>query len=334
MTAPSSPAAQSVETSVLPKKIELVEVGPREGFQFEGIGQPEKISTSEKIRLIEALSTTGLRTIQIASFVNPKQTPQMADAETICTRTNPRPGVAYTGIYLNDVGLRRAIATGRLAISGRLFLTASETFSLRNQRRTLGQDLAMQRSMAEIYRANGYDIECGGVMAAFGCNYEGAVSLDRVISLVSNLQDIASADRGELRTLILADTMGWADPNLIRHTVRAVRDRWPNLRIGLHLHDTRGLGIANVYAGLLAGVDLFETAIGGLGGCPFAGHAGAAGNVATEEVAFLCERLGIETGLDLNSLVSCSKLASIVVGHPLPNKLSSSSLRAESPASR
>jgi hydroxymethylglutaryl-CoA lyase len=317
----------------LPAKIELVEVGPREGFQFEGIGQPDKISIDDKIRLVEALAETGLGAIQIASFVNPKQTPQMADAELVCARVRARPGVVYTGIVLNDVGLRRALAAPGLTITGRLFLTASETFSMRNQRRTPEQDLAMQRAMAAIYRAHGYAIECGGVMAAFGCNYEGEIPLQHVLRLVAGLQDIAGEDGGELRTLILADTMGWADPDRVRRTVSAVHERWPRLRVGLHLHDTRGLGVANVYAGLLEGVDLFETAVGGLGGCPFAGHRGAAGNVATEEVAFLCRRLGVATGVDLEALANCARLASEIVGHLLPSKLVASSLAPNSPMS-
>jgi hydroxymethylglutaryl-CoA lyase len=316
----------------LPTTVELVEVGPREGFQFEGVDQPHKISTDEKLRLIDALAQTGLRSIQIASFVNPKQTPQMADAELVCARVTPRAGVAFTGVVLNDVGLRRAIAANGLTIAGRLFLTASETFSLRNQKRTLHQDLAMQRAMAAIYRAHGYAIECGGVMAAFGCNYEGEIPVQRVLDLAAALQDIAAETGGALRTLILADTMGWADPGLVGRTVAAVRARWPRLRIGLHLHDTRGLGLANVYAGLCEGVDLFETAIGGLGGCPFAGHRGAAGNVATEEVAFLCRQLGIETGVDLEALARCARLASEIVGHPLPSKLATSSLAPRSAA--
>jgi hydroxymethylglutaryl-CoA lyase len=301
--------------------VTLVECGPREGFQFEGIGQPDKISTADKIRFVEALAETGMRTIQFASFVSPRQVPQMADSEAVCAGITKRAGVDYTGIYLNDIGLKRAIATGKLTITGCVYLTASEAFSLRNQKRNLAEDLAMQRKMAAIFRDNGYPVVHGGLMAAFGCNYEGEIPLDRVLQMTASLREIATEAGGALERLSLFDTMGWADPGLIRRTVGAVRERWPDLQISLHLHDTRGLGIANVYAGLLEGVDHFDTGLGGLGGCPFAGHKAAAGNVCSEEVVFLCRELGIETGVDLDRLIECARLAETIVGHALPSKL-------------
>ncbi len=308
--------------SNLPKSVRLVEVGPREGFQFEGIGNPQKISTADKVRLIEMLAGTGLKTLQIVSFVSPRQVPQMADAEDICAQLQLRAGVTYTGIYLNDTGLKRAIAASPpLKVTGKITLTASETFAQRNQRRTLDQDFEMQRRIAALYREAGYPVETASVMAAFGCNYEGPVAIARVLDLVAKLHDITAEVGSTLRTLGLADTMGWADPELIRRTVGAVRERWPALSLTMHLHDTRGLGIANVYASLLEGVDRFDTAVGGLGGCPFAGHRGAAGNVCTEEVVFLCRQLGIETGVDLDALVECSRFAESIVGHPLPSSL-------------
>jgi hydroxymethylglutaryl-CoA lyase len=308
--------------SGLPKFVRLIEVGPREGFQFEGIGNPQKINTDDKVRLIEMLAGTGLKILQIVSFVSPKQVPQMADAEAICSRLKPRPGVIYTGIYLNDTGLRRAIAASPpLSVTGKITLTASETFALRNQRRTLEQDFEMQRRIAALYRQHGHAVETANVMAAFGCNYEGPVALSRVLDLVAKLHEIAAEAGSTLRTLGLADTMGWADPEMIRRTVGAVRERWPALSLNLHLHDTRGLGIANVYAALLEGVDEFDTAVGGLGGCPFAGHGGAAGNVCTEAVLFLCRQLGIATGVDLEAVVECSRFAETIVGHALPSSL-------------
>jgi hydroxymethylglutaryl-CoA lyase len=315
----------------LPKSITIVEVGPREGFQFEGIGQPQKIATADKIRLIEMLADTGVKTIQMSSFVSPKQVPQMADAEEICEKVTPRPGVRYTGIYLNDTGLKRAIATGKLAINGKITLTASETFSLRNQRRSAVDDAAMQRKIAALYKENGYQVVTGSVMAAFGCNYEGPVPIAKVIGLVAELHQIAEEVGSTLKTVMLADTMGWADPELVRRLVGAVRERWPSVRVGLHLHDTRGLAIANTMAGMQEGVDLFDTAVAGLGGCPFAGHKGAAGNVCSEEVVFLCERVGVETGIDLAKLVECARFAEKIVGHPLPSKLINASLECRMP---
>jgi len=318
----------------LPSQVTLVECGPREGFQFEGIGQPDKISTADKIRLVEALAETGMRTIQFASFVSPRQVPQMADSEAVCAVITKRPGVNYTGIYLSDVGLKRAIATGKLTITGRVYLTASEAFGLRNQKRNLAEDLEMQRKMAAIFRDNGHPVEHGGLMAAFGCNYEGEIPLARIMAMTADLHDVAAEAGGALKRLSLSDTMGWANPELIRRTVGAVRERWPGLRISLHLHDTRGLGIANVYAGLLEGVDHFDTGLGGLGGCPFAGHKAAAGNVCSEEVVFLCRELGIETGVDLDRLIECARLAEAIVGHPLPSKLLNSGTARPAQAAR
>jgi hydroxymethylglutaryl-CoA lyase len=306
---------------MLPKNVEIVEVGPREGFQFEGIGRPDAITFDHKLALVDALGRTGLKTIQIVSFVHPKQVPQMADAERILEALQQAPGVAYTGIYLNDVGLKRARNSPQLTLVPDIVLSASESFALRNQRRTLAEDAVAARRMGALYREFGLAVTVGNVMAAFGCNYEGPIPLERVLDRVSVLSDIARETGGRLELVNLADTMGWADPNLIKRTVTAIRERWPDTRIGLHLHDTRGLAIANVYAALLEGIDRFESAIGGLGGCPFAGHSGAAGNVATEEVAFLCARLGIATGIDLDLLLNAAALAETVVGHPLPSRL-------------
>jgi hydroxymethylglutaryl-CoA lyase len=253
--------------------------------------------------------------------VHPKQVPQMADAERILESVRQEPGVAYTGVYLNDVGLRRAMNAPKLTLIPDIVLSASEAFALRNQKRTLADDVAAARRMAAVYQELGLKVTVGNIMAAFGCNYEGAISLDRVLDRFSILSDIALETGGRLELVNLADTMGWADPALIRRTVTAIRERAPDVRISLHLHDTRGLAIANVYAALLEGVDRFETAVGGLGGCPFANQKGAAGNVATEEVVFLCARLGIETGTDLGLLLRASAVAERVVGHPLPSRL-------------
>lgn len=306
---------------MLPRQIEIIEVGPREGFQFEGIGQPDRISTANKIRLIDALSETGLKEIQATSFVHPRQVPQMADAEDVIAGIRQKPGVKYTAVYLNDVGIRRALATGRVDVSGKITLTASETFSKRNQKRDLAQDEEMQRTVAALYRDNGMAVGTASIMAAFGCNYEGPVALERVLDLARKLHEIVEGVGSKLEVLSLADTMGWANPDQVRRTVAAIRQIWPDLRLRMHLHDTRGLGMANVYAALSEGVDSFDTAVAGLGGCPFAGHKAAAGNVCTEEVIFLCRELGIETGVDLDRLIDASRLAQEIVGHPVPSKV-------------
>ncbi len=316
-------------THSLPRAVTLKEVGPREGFQFEGIGQPDKIAFADKVRLIEMLAETGVKNVEMCSFVSPKQVPQMGDAEALCTTVKPRVGVTYSCIYLNDRGLERALAAGLVKVNGKITLTASETFALRNQKRTLAQDYEMQRKMAAVYKQHGIAVTSGMMMAAFGCNYEGEVPLARVLELADALHRIAAEVGSTLRSLSLADTMGWADPEQIRRTVGAVRNRWPELSISLHLHDTRGLGVANVYAALLEGVDRFDAAVAGLGGCPFAGHKGAAGNVCSEEIVFLCRQIGIETDIDLERLVECARFATGIVGHPLPSNLLYPSLRLQ-----
>jgi hydroxymethylglutaryl-CoA lyase len=245
----------------------------------------------------------------------------MADAEAICAGITPRPGVAYNGIYLNDAGLKRAIASGVLAVKGKITLALSETFCQRNQKRSLDEDFEMQRKIAALYRAHGIAVDYGSLMAAFGCNWEGAMPPERVVEFIARLHAIAEEAGSQLKTVNLADTMGWADPGLIRRVIAAIRARWPTLTIALHLHDTRGMAIANLYAALLEGVTEFDTAVAGLGGCPFSGFSGATGNVATEEVVFLCRQLGIETGVDLDALIECARFAQHMVGHPLPSNL-------------
>ena len=152
----------------LPKRISIVEVGPREGCQFEGIGDPQKISTDAKVKLINALAATGVKAIQMVSFVSPRQVPQMADAEAVCAAITPRAGVTYSGIYLNDAGLKRAMLAGVVEVSGKLAFTASEAFSLRNQRRTHAEDADMQRKIAALYLAAGIPVINATIMAAFG----------------------------------------------------------------------------------------------------------------------------------------------------------------------
>jgi hydroxymethylglutaryl-CoA lyase len=299
--------------------IQLHEVGPREGFQFEGIGNPEKISTEDKVRLVNALTQTGLRRIQVTSFVSPKHVPQMADADEVSRRLAPVEGVTYDAVYLNDKGLERAIAAGVYEIEGHISLTASETFSKQNQHRDLSQDIEMQRRQLAIYKEHGIPVHQGSMMAAFGCNYEGDIPTARVLDLVRIMRQLAEEFGTDLTEVLLADTMGWGDPEGIKRTIGAVREEWPDMEIALHLHDTRGTGIANVYAAMETGVRKFDTSVGGLGGCPFAKT--VAGNVATEDVVFMCERMGVETGVDLERLVESVRLAEEIVGHPLPSKV-------------
>jgi hydroxymethylglutaryl-CoA lyase len=307
--------------SSLPKSINLIEVGPREGFQFEGIGDPGKISTDSKVRLVDALSGTGIQTIQVISFVHPKAVPQVADAEEVAKRFKRKPGVKYTAVYLNDKGLERAWNTGKLDFEGHFYLAASETFSKRNTKRTLEEEVTAQRRMIEAHREKGIPIEFAGVTAAFGCNFEGDISLNTLIDRIKVIFELDREYDLNLQKLQLADTMGWANPEQIKRTIGEIKDIWPNLDIGLHLHDTRGTGMANVFAALEMGVTNFDSAVAGLGGCPFAGHRAAAGNVCTEDIVFMCEEMGISTAVNLDTLIECAQLAEDIVGHPLPGKV-------------
>jgi hydroxymethylglutaryl-CoA lyase len=307
--------------SSLPKSINLTEVGPREGYQFEGIGDPGRVSTDSKVRLVDALSETGLKRIQVISFVHPKAVPQVADAEEVAKRFKRKPGITYTSVYLNDKGLERALNTGKIDVEGHVYLTASEAFSKRNTNRPLEEEVIAQRKLIEFQKEKKIPIKGGGVMTAFGCNFEGDISFDKVLSRMKIIFELAQEYDFKIEYFQLADTMGWANPEQIKRTIGAVRNIWPTLNVGLHLHDTRGTGLTNVYAALELGVTDFDSAVAGLGGCPFAGHKAAAGNVCTEDIVFMCEEMGVNTGVDLDKLIECAKLAEEVVGHPLPGKV-------------
>ena len=175
--------------------------------------------------------------------------------------------------------------------------------------------------MLDNYIANGIPVDRGSVASAFGCNYQGDIPVATIIDIVKRIFEMADEYGITLNELSFADTMAWATPDHIKRLIGAVREKWPDQRLNLHLHDTRGMGIANAYAGLEMGVDMFDACVAGLGGCPFAGHKGAAGNVCTEDLVFMCHEMGIETGVDLDKLIDCARLAEDIVGHPLPGSV-------------
>jgi len=309
----------------MPKSIQINEEGPREGFQFER----GPIETRRKIELVDALAKTGLRQIQVCSFVPPKNVPGMADADDVVRGFTPVTGVRYSALWLNEKGLQRALAAGKLDVRGSIALTASATFLSRNQNRTFEENIEAQRRIIEMYRQNNVPVERGSVMAAFGCNFEGDIPVQRVIDLAKQVLDLATEYGLEIKVFNLADTMAWATPGSIKRVVGAMRERFPQLRLALHLHDTRGMGVANTYAGLEMGVDIFDASVAGLGGCPFAAHKSAAGNVCTEDLVFMCDELGIDTGIDIDRLIEAARLAEDIVGHPLPGSvMRGGSLRA------
>ena len=302
----------------LPTHVEIHEEGPREGFQIE----PGPISTADKIRLIEALAETGLHHIQACSFVNPRIVPGWADAEAVIAGFKPRPGVHYTALWFNANGLNRALAfRDKLTVTGSIALTASEAFTQKNLHRSHAENVEAMRKQTALHLENGVPVTRVGVMAAFGCNYQGDISPAQVVRTVEDGFAIAAEAGARIEIISLADTMGWATPPRIERVLSEVRSRWPDQQLSLHLHDTRGLAVANAHAGLRMGVTRYDSTVGGLGGCPFAGQKGAAGNICTEELVLLCEEMGISTGVDLDKLIEVGRMAEEIVGHVLPSEL-------------
>lgn len=302
--------------SDLPKSVIIREEGPREGFQSE----KRFIPTEDKLRFIHSLAQTGLPEVQCVSFVNPKLVPNMADAEQVANGIERVPGVRYTGIWLNLKGFERAMGVP-LDRHGTLQMSASETFSVRNSNRDTAATIEEQRRTLDAYLANSVPVDRAYVMTAFGCNFEGEIAPATVCDRVATIIDIAAERDVTLNTLMLADTVGWANPEAVSRVVGLIRDRWPDLQLGLHLHDTRGTAMANALRGLEMGVEVFDAACAGLGGCPFAGHEGAAGNICTEDLVFLCHELGIDTGIDLDALIESARLAETILGRQLSGKI-------------
>lgn len=301
----------------LPKTVHLMEVGPRDGLQIE----PTILTTAQKLELLDAIADAGVTEIEAGSFVNPKAVPQMADSAEVFAQLNRRTGVTYRALWLNPRGLDRAVETAKVDLDGRLQLTASEAFVKRNTNRSIDETFADIPDWISRYKAAGVAPDSLGMMAAFGCNFEGDVPEERVIGLIARAEAMLVEAGSSLRHVSLADTMGWATPDRIRRMIGAVRSRWPDLAIKLHLHDTRGMAMANAMAALELGVREFDGSIGGLGGCPFAGHKGAAGNICTEDLAYMCEEMGIATGIDLPALIRAAQMAERMLGHPVPGKV-------------
>ena len=311
-------------TMGFPKNVKLYEVGPREGFQIEDAIIP----TKNKIELINRLNETGLSSIEVTSFVNPKWVPNMADAEQLLLGIEKHPTIDYRTVYLNIKGLERAFASN-VKIDGVVSLSASNVFAKRNTNKTADELVQTIPDWVKTYRGFGIPVDQFVVMATFGCNFEGEIALEQVMDVLRKGVNTAAQLGETIQSLKLCDTMGWASPEQIKRTIFAIKNEWPEMDLILHLHDTRGLGIANAYSALQEGVNQFESAIGGLGGCPFAAVKGAAGNVATEDLVFLCENIGIETGVNLQKLLECVELAESIVGRALPGHLKSGGLHLE-----
>ena len=290
--------------TALPETARIREVGPRDGFQNE----PETIPTDEKVRLIGLLAASGLRRIEVTSFVRPDVIPQLSDAEEVLERIERPDGVAYSVLVPNERGLERALAHRGCFDEVNLFLSASETHNRKNVNRSIEESLAGLE--ATIARAREEGLRCEGVISvAFGCPYEGEVPPERVLAIAERL---AAAGCEEIA---FGDTTGMANPRQVGEFFAAARERLAGSELTAHFHNTRGQGLANVHAALEAGIDSFESAFGELGGCPV--PPGSTGNIGTEDLASMLEEMGIGTGVDLARLIEASRAVQELLGRPL-----------------
>ncbi|MEO9321966.1 hydroxymethylglutaryl-CoA lyase [Nocardioides sp. C4-1] len=289
----------------VPARVVLRDVGPRDGLQNE-----PPVPTAAKVELIEALGGTGITEIEAVSWVHPRAIPQMADAAEVWSAVRPRETVRYSSLVPNVVGAQRALAAGFTDLE--VVVSASRTHNLRNLNRTPEESLDAIAEVIELAHTAG--ARCQVIVAtAFGCPYEGEIEETDVVGYALR----ALADGAD--SLCFGDTTGMGSPPRVRRVVGAVRDRAPEAEVALHLHDTRGTGMANLVAGLEVGVDHFDASVGGLGGCPYA--PGASGNIATEEAVYLLHELGVETGVDLDHLLDVAATAERIVGRELPSRL-------------
>jgi hydroxymethylglutaryl-CoA lyase len=287
------------------RHVSIREVGPRDGFQNE----PEVLATEDKVRLVDLLARTGLRRLEVTSFVRADVIPQLADGPEVLARIDPPPEVSLSVLIPNEKGLENALAHRELFHEINVFLSASETHNRKNVNRSIEESLAgLERVLG---RARDEGLRCEGVISvAFGCPYEGHVPPERVFAIASRLRDAGAAEIG------FGDTTGMANPVQVREYFPEARAALgEEVELTAHFHNTRGQGLANVYAALEAGVDSFESSFGELGGCPV--PRGATGNVATEDVVSMLHEMGIETGIDLPALIAAATEAQRVLGRPL-----------------
>ncbi|HLZ68423.1 MAG TPA: hydroxymethylglutaryl-CoA lyase [Dehalococcoidia bacterium] len=304
----------------LPKTVEVCEVGMRDGLQIE----PGFVSTEEKIAIVDRLSGTGLKRIQVTSFVSPKAVPQLRDAADVFAGIRRAPGVVYSALVPNERGAQRAVEAGVDELD--TVLSASDTHNLANVNMTTAESLDRMAAVAEIAWRAGVPV-VAGIATSFGCPFEGAVPLERLEWVVRGLVDLGA------KGVCLADTTGMANPRQVQQTFAYLTPKFPGIEWHLHMHDTRAMGIPGVLAAMETGVTHFDASFGGLGGCPFA--PGASGNVCTEDLVHCLEAMGVQTGVDLEKLVETATRGERVLGHPLRGqiiKAGPSSRRYEPPA--
>ncbi len=290
----------------LPDRVVVTEVGPRDGLQNEA----RTIPLEQKVRLVNALSATGLKRIEAASFVHPGAIPQMANAAEVMASIERQPGVTYIALVPNEIGARNAIAAKADEVS--VVVSASESHNKANVNRSVAESMEAIRNVVSMCLDAGLPWT-GYVSTAFGCPYEGRVDPETVVALTSELHALGAS------SVALGDTIGIGNPRQVSELVKLCARVIPLDRLRLHFHDTRGMALANVLAAMEAGATQFDGSIGGLGGCPYA--PGASGNVATEDMVFMLEAVGVQTGVDQAALLDAAWLAEDIVGRPLEGRL-------------
>lgn len=290
----------------LPAHVTMREVGTRDGIQSLGAF----IATEHKIEMANRLARTGLTRIEVTSFVHPKLVPQMADAEQVMAGIERPAGVSWEVLVPNLKGTERALLTHPDRIL--VVLSASDSFNLKNIRMTIDDSLRSIQEIVPAAQAASVPV-IAAISTAFGCPYEGDVPESRLFEVIARLLDLG------VEEIDIADTTGMANPLQVEQTIGRVRERWPDVAFALHFHNTRGMGLANVVAGLRAGVTVYDASVGGIGGCPFAPK--ATGNVSTEDVVHMLHEMGIQTGIDLDALIGCANRMSEILGKELPGQV-------------
>ena len=283
--------------------IEIIEVGPRDGLQ----NQSATLSTADKLTFIARLIEAGARRIEVASFVNPQRVPQMADAEAVLAGLRKRADVTTIGLVLNAHGLARALRTEVQEIG--VVAVASDTFGVRNQKQTALESVDMAQRVIRSAKAAGRRAQAT-IAVSFGCPFEGEIDARRVIEIA---EQCAS---GEPQEIAIADTIGVGVPTQVTDLLGRLREKLPRMPLRAHFHNTRNTGLANAYAAAIAGVATLDASIGGIGGCPFA--PAATGNIATEDLAYMLGRMGVETGVSLDRLIEASRWLEAELGAPMP----------------
>lgn len=301
-----SPASRYTAMPAVPARVRVIEVGLRDGLQSE----KTFVETADKVRLLNRLIAAGIPQFEASSFVSPRAVPQMRDAAEVFAGADRSRGARLTALVPNIRGAEAAVSAG--ADGFVLFVSASESHNLKNMNSSRAKRIDDFRAVCDIAAKAGIGVS-GGIATSFGCPFEGDVAVQAVVEIAHAYHALG------IRTVTLGDSTGMATPPLVFERCAAIQDALPDMEISLHFHNTRGLGLANVFAGLMAGVATFESSLGGLGGCPFA--PGATGNICTEDLVYMLHECGIETGIDLDALCDAAHDLEAVIGRRLPGQV-------------